>query len=707
MTSVLSRVDPAVLPATPSPVRRATGHRARSQPARGFRADIQGLRAVAVLLVVLNHAGVPGLGGGYVGVDVFFVISGFLITGQLAKELDRTGRISLLGFYARRARRLLPPATLVVVTSLAFAYFFMPFSQLVSLTKDAMYAAVYGINYHLAVEGVQYSNASEPPSAFQHFWSLAVEEQFYFVWPLLMMVCAFLGRRRLRRVLLIFAIIAVCAVTLKLAIVTTPTDSSMAYFGIQTRAWELGIGALVALMSSAFAGMSDGLARVLGWGGLLAVVGSAFLYTEATPFPGSAALLPVLGTAAIIVAGTRSVDRSVETRLLSKGPMQYMGRASYTWYLWHWPMLILIPLWWGRELVLWERLEVVFLAFWFAVLTYFLENASARSVWRAGRWVLTGLGLSATMAAAAALVAMLVPSLEGTGAAQAAVKLDVADQALVTRAISESLAITKVPSNLTPKLKNAAYDAPKDVGLGCIADLDAVTSDLCVYGDRNGQRTAVLLGDSHADQWMGALHPWAMKSGWKLVELTKAACPVSRLPVYSADLKRMYTECQEFQSWRLEQVARMKPELIIASSSDAVGLSKDHPPGVWSEATVAELRALSLAGDSRMVYVGDSPYLQEDGLGCIEKNLDDARACEYSRSLATQPEWGQAYDQLRRKTTAAGFAYVDTRNFFCIEDRCPLIVKNMLTHRDQGHVTNTYATWLAPMFAPIFKDGDS
>lgn len=702
-------VDTAAPPAvrTPPATRRASAHRAGPPPERRFRPDIQGLRAVAVLLVVLNHAGLPGLGGGYVGVDVFFVISGFLITGQLVKELDRTGRISLLDFYARRARRLLPPATLVVVSTLVFAYFFMPFSQLVSLTKDAMYAAVYGINYHLALEGVQYSNAEAPPSAFQHFWSLAVEEQFYFVWPVLMMACAFLGRRRLRRVLLIAVVVAICAVTLKLSLVTTPTDSSMAYFGIQTRAWELGAGALVALMSPAFTGMSDRVARILGWGGLVAVVASAVLYSESTPYPGSAALVPVLGTAAIIAAGTRPVDRSVESRLLAGGAMQYMGRASYTWYLWHWPMLILIPLWWGRELVLWERLEVVFLAFWFAVLTYFLENASARSLWRAGRWVLTGLGLSATMAAAAALVAMLVPSLEGTGAVQNAVSLDVADQALVTRAISDSLAITKVPSNLTPDLENARYDAPKDVDLGCIADLDAVTSDLCVYGDRNGQRTAVVLGDSHADQWMGALHLRAKKSGWKLIELTKAACPVSRLPVYSADLKRMYTECQEYQSWRMEQVARIRPELIVASSSDAVGLSKDHPPGVWSEATIAELRALSVAGGSRIVYIGDSPYLQEDGLGCIEKNLHDARICEYGRSLESQPEWGQAYDQLRTKTTAAGFAFIDTRDFFCIGNRCPLIVKNMLTHRDQGHVTNTYATWLAPMFAPIFKDGDS
>ncbi|MCW2854675.1 MAG: putative acyltransferase [Marmoricola sp.] len=694
----------------PSPGNVADGepkrHKAADVAPRRFRPDIQGLRAVAVLLVVLYHAGVPGLRGGFVGVDVFFVISGFLITGQLAKELERTGRISLLAFYARRARRLLPPAALVVVASLIFAHFFMPFSQLVSLTRDALYTAIYGINYHLAIEGVNYQNASAPPSAFQHFWSLAVEEQFYLVWPLLMIICAVVGRNRLRRVLLIFAIVAVCAVTLKLSIVTTPKDSPMAYFGIQTRAWELGIGALIALMSPAIAGLPDRAARLLGASGLVAVIASAFVYSDQTPYPGSAALVPVLGTAAIIAAGTRAVDRSVESRLLSGGAMQYIGRASYTWYLWHWPMLILIPLWWGRDLVLWERLEVVFLAFWFAVLTYFLENASARSMWRAGRWVMTGLGLSAAMAVTASVVALLIPNLEGAGAAQAAITLSSADQAVVTRALTESLPITKVPSNLTPTIKNAAYDSPSGRGFGCIADLQSVTSPMCVLGDKHGQRTAVLVGDSHADQWVGALSPWAKQYHWKLIEMTKSACPVARLPVWEFDLKRIYTECTTYQKWRDQQIKRIAPDLIIASSADALGISVDHPPNVWSDVTVNELKDLA-GGHSRVVYIGDSPYLSPDGLGCIEKNLNEARTCVYHRSLASQPAWNEAYLLLGKKTVGAGFAYIDTRKFFCINNECPLIVKNMLTHRDQGHVTDTYATWLAPMFAPIFKDGKS
>jgi hypothetical protein len=270
--------------------------------------------------------------------------------------------------------------------------------------------------------------------------------------------------------------------------------------------------------------------------------------------------------------------------------------------------------------------------------------------------------------------------------------------------LTESLPITKVPVNLTPTIKNAPFDSPFDQHFGCLANLKDVRSDLCVLGDKHGQRTAVLVGDSHADQWLGALSPWAEKYHWKLVEVTKGACPIARLPVWEFELKRIYTECTTYQRWRDQQIKRLDPDLIIASGADAVGVSPDHPPKVWAAATVKELQLL--AGDrARVVFIGDSPYLDADGLGCIEKNLDDARACVYHRRLKTQPAWSEAYTELGEQTTAAGLGYIDTRRFFCIQDDCPLIVKNMLTHRDQGHVTNTYATWLAPMFAPIFKDG--
>ncbi|MCW2831512.1 MAG: putative acyltransferase [Aeromicrobium sp.] len=670
---------------------------------RRFRPDIQGLRAIAVILVVLYHADVPGINGGYVGVDVFFVISGYLITQQLAKELDRTGRISILGFYGRRARRLLPASALVVVTTLVVGRLVLPYSQLESLVKDAMYSAFYGINYHLAVEGVNYQAASTPPSALQHYWSLAVEEQFYVVWPALILICGVLGRRKYRKILIGVAITTIVATSLYVSITTTPTDGSMAYFGLHTRAWELGIGALLALSSVYVARIPDVISRMLGWAGLAAIVASAFIYTDQTPFPGSAALLPVLGSAAVLAAGTRHVAGSLETRLLSDGVMQYIGRASYAWYLWHWPMLILLPAWVGRELNQWERLEVVFLAFWLAVLTYFVENASARSLWRAGKWVVAGLSLSLVMVGAAALVAVLMPNLSGTGGAAQTFTLVKADSSAVQEAINRSFTTDKFPANLKPTLAKAADDSPWEGSKGCFLELKDTELSNCVFGDKGGRKIAVLIGDSHADQWLNTLEIPAKEHGWKIYQMTKAACPVANLQVWNNDLNREYTECGTFQKAREKAMRKLQPDLIIASQADAIGIPR-YTPSEWASETSEAIKSLS-GENTRAVYVGDSPYTGEEGLGCLEQHVDNATACIYPR--VHNKAWTAAYDQMASAMKDNNYGYVDTVDMFCNEKVCPPIVDNMLTHRDQGHVTRTYALWLAPMFAPIFEDGKS
>lgn len=688
-------------PATRAATTPTRSRRALPIDTRRFRPDIQGLRAVAVLLVVLYHAELPGLRGGYVGVDVFFVISGYLITQQLVKEVDRTGRMSLLGFYGRRARRLLPASTLVVLTTLLVGRLVLPYSQLEALLKDAFYSAFYGINYHLAAEGVNYQAASVPPSALQHYWSLAVEEQFYVIWPALILICTLVCPRRFRRMLITLVVIALVAVSLYLSVTTTPTDGSWAYFGIHTRAWELGAGALLALSSACVSRVPDAACRVLGWSGLTALVASAFIFTDRTPFPGSAALVPVLGAVAIIASGSREVSRSAESRLLSGGAMQYIGRSSYAWYLWHWPMLILLPVWWGRELVLWERLEVIFLAFWFAVLTYFLENAGARSVWRAGRWVLAGLGLSTIMLTAASVAAVLMPSLSGSGDARTAYVLTSAEVSTVQEAVNRSFVIDKFPSNLTPALPKAFDDYPWESGAGCHLRLRATKPQACVSGDVDGRRTAVLVGDSHAQQWLNPLQQEAEKNGWKLIEFTKAACPVANLMVWSNDLNRNYSECESFQKARDAQIRRLQPDLIIASEADAVGIGR-YTPEEWATSTRDTLNELS-GSKTKVVYIGDSPYMGKDGLACLEKHVDKATACIYPRVAMRQ--WTEAYNELRGVAAASGYGYVDTADFFCNQEVCPPIVDNMLTHRDQGHVTRTYAMWLAPMFAPIFENG--
>lgn len=678
-----------------APPRAATG-----EPRR-FRPDIQGLRAVAILLVVLYHAGIPGISGGFVGVDVFFVISGFLITRALHSEIERKGRVSFLAFYGRRMRRLIPAAALVIVVTLLLGRFLLPATSFGSLVRDAWFTASYGMNYHLAVEGVQYQNAGAPPSALQHFWSLAVEEQFYLVWPLLLAACAVLVRRRWRRTAMVLAIAAVNVVTLWFSITVTPVNTSLAYFSLHTRAWELGAGALAALTLPLTARIPGRVAVVGGWIGLGLIVAAAVAYSDTTAYPGSAAIVPVLGTTLLVAAGTHRNARSAETALLARPPMQYMGKVSYAWYMWHWPLLILLPLWAGRDLGWAGNLELVVISFWFAVLTYFLENASHRSNLSLRRWVPTGLAISSGVAVTGLVLTFTLPALVGSGQAIAATPLRTADVTTVQAALARGAQITALPSNLTPALTDVQDDLPKSTADGCHAALLDVDAKTCTYGATAWTKTAVLVGDSHAQQWLGGLIPSATADGWRIVTYTKAACPVAETVVWNNDLNRMYNECDTWRAAAYPAIEALAPDLIIASQSDAVPWDSVTDKA-WADETVATLK--KLAGPStRIAFIGDTPQTADDPVLCLQQHLDDVRACDYPRRQAYE-FFPNRHVEVGKSITAAGFAFMDPLDFFCTAQECPPIVGNMPVRRDSGHVTDTYATWLAPMLAPIFED---
>ena len=677
-----------------------TGTRSGPEPRR-FRPDIQGLRAVAVLLVVLYHAGMPVLRGGFVGVDVFFVISGFLITRGLVSEVDRTGRVSLMHFYGRRMRRLLPAAALVIVVTLLLGRVVLPATRMSSLVHDAWFTAFYGINYHLAVEGVNYQNADVPPSALQHFWSLAVEEQFYLVWPLLLLVAAVVLRRRHRRVALVLGIGALSVTTFALSVVITPVNTPMGYFSLHTRAWELGLGAIVALSLPLLAKVPPRYAVPGTWIGLGLVLASALLYSDQTLYPGSAALLPVAGAALVIAAGTHRNPRTAESAILERFPMQYMGKVSYAWYLWHWPLLMLLPLWAGADVGVVGNLEIVVIAFWFAVLTYFVENASHRSSWSLHRWVPTGLGLSSAVAIGALALASTLPPLVGTGADQSVAALRTADVRTVQAALTSGAGLSALPHNLTPGLADAKNDIARSSADGCHASLLVTAVTPCTYGSATSTRTAVLVGDSHAQQWLGAILPDALANGWRVVTYTKAACPVARTPVWNNDLKRTYTECAQWQGPAFAAITAMHPDLIVASESDAVPWNS-VTDAQWASLTVSSLEAMA-SPRTRVVYVGDTPQTEKDPVLCLQQHIDDISACSYTRSTA-YAYFPARHGVLRAAATGAGFSYVDPLDWFCTQQACPTVVGNMLVRRDTGHVTNTYATWLAPMFSPLFED---
>ncbi|HEX3448485.1 MAG TPA: acyltransferase [Isosphaeraceae bacterium] len=371
---------------------------------RKFRPDVEGLRAVAIGLVVLFHAGVPGITGGFVGVDVFFVISGFVITGVLLRERAGSGRNSILAFYGRRARRIIPAATLVIVVTVLATYHWLGFILGGNAARDGRAAATFWVNFHFIATGTNYWTSQLPPSPLQNFWSLSVEEQFYVVYPALFIAAAVIAVRRLHfhhRINMILG--AGIVVSFLWSILQTSSNATAAYFSPFTRAWELALGALVAANAGFLASVPQRVSAMLGWAGFGGILLTAFVYTSATPYPGYAAALPVVSTAAVIAGGTAGVTFGAET-VLGLPPFQWLGKVSYSFYLWHWPLLVIPMEIAGHPLSLKDNMGWVAVALTISVATYFLlENPIRHAKKLRQSWRLS-IGLGAVLVATSVAV---------------------------------------------------------------------------------------------------------------------------------------------------------------------------------------------------------------------------------------------------------------------------------------------------------------
>ncbi|MET0416291.1 MAG: acyltransferase family protein [Actinoplanes sp.] len=658
----------------------------------GFRPDIEGLRAVAVLLVVLAHAGVPLVGGGYIGVDVFFVISGFLITSLLLREAERTGRISVARFYARRAVRLLPAAALVLIVTLVAARLFLPVVRLGEYARDALASAAYVANLRFADTGTDYLRADQSPSPFQHFWSLAVEEQFYLVWPVLILASAHLWRRR-RPLAVVLGVLV--AVSFALSVTETARSAPWAYFGPHTRAWELGAGALLALAAHRVHRLPGVVRAVLGWAGLGAILLAAVSYDDATAYPGWRAALPVTGTVALLAAGGAGVGL-----LLNRRPMQTIGRLSYGWYLWHWPVLLIGPAALGLRGTVGQKLLLAAGALVLAWCSYrWVENPLRRRAAlreRAIRGLGLGVALSAAVAGVVALL-MVLPHEVPTGGKRADLRAALAaadDPAAVLRK-AIAAAPRELPANLSPKLTKAARDRPRVWADGCHADVPVTTApDGCVYGDPAGTKTVVLFGDSHAAHWFPALERLALNHRWRLVELTKTSCSAVDVPLYHETLKREYTECTAFRRSAMQRIERLRPALVVVGSSfnyeparPAGDLTEQWRAG-W-ERTFTQLGR----GDARITAIADTPYMGGPVPECLATEQNAAGCTRSLRSSLRGPAQRRAflsYDGGPHATV------LDPISWFCT-DACPPVIGNLLVYRDSNHMTTTYSAALAPL----------
>jgi peptidoglycan/LPS O-acetylase OafA/YrhL len=679
-----------------------SGRHVREQPAKPakFRPDIEGLRAIAVLSVVLYHADLLGVRGGFVGVDVFFVISGFLITRLLRESIGEHGIRALPTFYTRRIRRLLPAAMTVVVATVVAVRIWAPPLEVRPTAIDGIFTTFYGLNYRLAVEGTNYLNQGNAASPLQHFWSLAVEEQFYVCWPILIVAVVYLGRRY-RNALLALLLAAIVLVSFYFSVTVTKTDAPWAYFSLSTRAWELGLGALVALGASELARMPRWLAWTGSWLGLAAVLASAFIYNAQTPYPGSAAALPVGGAAMLIACGCGA--QSGAGTLLGLRPMQFIGRMSYSWYLWHWPMLVIAPMILGHALTWQDSVAVVVISLATAIASYtFIENPARSLRLPNPQWFAGGFALSGTAVLVALVIIANPPSLVGSGATATVVHSSVATPAVTQEMRAEvtaGLKTTDAPKNLTPNPAAAHGDVPSSSSNGCHASIFAITQGPCVFGDATGKYTVVLFGDSHMQQWQPAFTDAGDYARWRVVNWTKSGCPPQELTVFDIQLNAPYTGCNTWRALTLRRIAALNPTVVVVAGSDNEAAA-NVSPAAYANATVSTIRTLQQTTQARIVYLEDTPYPGYDVADCVAAHIDDVKTCNLPLSKAyTYPARHQAINQALEKL--GGVTLVNPADWMCADNVCPAVVGNLLTFRDTSHLSVEFSEWLTPMITSL------
>jgi peptidoglycan/LPS O-acetylase OafA/YrhL len=702
----------------------------RSVP-KAFRADIEGLRAVAVLAVVLFHAAVPGIGGGFVGVDVFFVISGFLITGLLWREVSSTGSVRLRSFYGARARRLLPASAAVGVVTMIASAILLPPLQARPAISDGIASALYVSNYQFVMRGVDYFANHVTASPFLHYWSLGVEEQFYLVWAPMLLGTVWLIRlmRRARnrpatevvtsRRPFIALLSLVTLVSFVLSFLASYIVPAAAFYSLPTRAWQLAIGGLVALTALQWQRLSPRLAATMGWAGLGLILLACVWLSPTTLYPGAAALLPTLGAALLIGAGCATPDQG-GGRLLGLPPMRAIGRISYSWYLWHWPVLVLAPFVLGHSLGLAERIIAAVLSAGLAWLTLrYLENPLrfAPKI-RDSAWRSLGLGATATIVAVCVGMTLLrvMPSPVGHGAPVAPLNFtaapvpaggaaDAYDMAVrqtfaqVQAAVAASADVTSVPANLTPPLMEAFAEKKALSFNGCLREPFESGQPECAMGDTTSPTTVALVGDSHAAMWTPALQQVASQRHWRLEMMAKGACPLLDLPITNplSRLAELFEHCGQ---WRAEIVARLeaeRPQLIVLSLWRGYGTAEALSgyrayDAAWTASFTKLVQRLRATG-AQVLVLGPIPDPHFQVPICLSGYLDNVQACTPSRKAAVN-ESGIAAETAA--TEAGGGQYASTTDLFCTAERCPVIVGNTLVYVDENHMTLEYSRLLAP-----------
>lgn len=631
-----------------------------AEPARsgvsGFRPDIEGLRAIAALSVIIYHLDRLWLPGGFVGVDIFFVISGYLISGLLLNEYDTKGRIDFLAFYARRARRLLPIALIVIFVTLLLAPLFLSPIEQMQAARGGLASVIYLTNFDLIVRSLDYFSSAGAANPFLHYWSLAVEEQFYLFWPILTLLTLKFAHRHKMLPVLAFGILSFAA-----CVVITRIRQPLAFYSLPTRGWEFAVGAAAMLLPRRLTPLA---AQTVGWTGLVLVAGSLVLVKDAH-YPDATAAIPVLGTAMVLFAGGVVGGR---LRVLGTAPFQYVGKRSYSLYLWHWPIIVFASLAFnGLDAI--GKIACGLAALALAAISLPLIENPIRH-----HRLLTSKPLWAMAGAAMAMLA-------GVGVTVSAFALghhigSDRDHIAISQAASLRSSLGKTN--------------------GCLIDPLDTKAQLCTFG--SGSRSIMLFGDSHAAQWFTPVEAAAQASGRRVDTLLKSSCTVADVQIGSTRLKRRFDECARWRDTAIEEIIRRRPDVVVISEYSGSyisggkggGLEFNQPESVFIDGLQRSVTRISSAGIP-VVVIADPPDPGYD----VPIWLSRPHLLQSAASHPVEDINWAAYkkvtdDEVARLSGIPGVKYIDTRPYFCSGTPCNVRSGEVVIYRDNNHISETY-----------------
>jgi peptidoglycan/LPS O-acetylase OafA/YrhL len=639
---------------------------------RVHRPDIEGLRAISILAVALYHAQVGGMAGGFVGVDIFFVISGFLITGFLLEEATTTGRIDLLRFWARRARRLLPNALIVLVAILVIGAVILPRYLHKTLINDVASAVLYIANFRFAAQAVEYFRpAGAGPSLALHFWSLSIEEQFYLGWPLLLLGVALAFPRRIV-VAAMSVLVFVWVASLATGLMMVGHNQPVAFFHTAARCWQLATGGLLAVTWPLIVTLPPRLRSLTTWAGLAGIGLSIGLFDDEMIYPGAWALLPTLSVAAVIAGGQAH-------GVLGWRPLQWLGARSYSWYLWHWPVLLLAKALFPTQTLVAVLSLPLSLGIAATVYAYFEDP-----IRRGDRLIMSPKAFIGISAAAAAVV-VLAGALFGF----------------------VSQRVLPPPTDMASRLASAGeHTGRRDLKKSCSRGLLGLGARDCVYGAADGKHRAVLFGDSHADQWLEPLALAAEASGWRLDTKIKVGCPPTDIHTWSAKRNAPFPECD---TWRAEVIRAlsgpMKPDLVFVSSwtaytkaLDRTGrlLNRSETDEAWRTGFSTVLQRLMSAG-VKVLVIRDTPPPRKDFASCLIRGGGPECSAHRIEALASDPPEVAV-------ATRLGVGILDFTDQICGHTVCPVLKDGILVYRDHNHITGAFARTFVKEFMRKFEN---